>query len=100
MSTDVLNQFAEAVAEILRPTLEQMIDERLKEINNTQEKEKDEYLTRAEVCKMLKISLPTLHSMVNKGLLRKYKAQGHTIFKASEVERAVILGVTLKYRRS
>lgn len=95
--------FLESLATMLRPRIEDIVAEKvaaqLKAMDTKKQPENDQYLTRAEVCKMLKISLPTLHSMVNRGLLRKYKAQGRTIFKAVEIERAVSLGVTKKYIR-
>ncbi len=48
----------------------------------------EEYLTRKEVAECYKISLPTVHAWINKGLLTAYKIEGRTLFKADEVAAA------------
>lgn len=50
----------------------------------------EEYLTREEVCKLLKISQPTLDRYTKKGILRKYSLVGRILYKRSEVESSLI----------
>lgn len=54
-----------------------------------QPKEPTQYLTRAEVAKMLQIDLSTLHSWVKKGKLKSYGIGHRVYFKRSEVETAL-----------
>ena len=43
------------------------------------------YLTRAQVCDRLHISLPTVHAWMKKGILKPYHIGGRTLFRESEV---------------
>ena len=44
------------------------------------------YLTRKELAEYLKISLPTLHKLVNNGTIKAYKIGGSVRFKKTEIE--------------
>lgn len=46
----------------------------------------DRYLTRDEVADFFKITLPTLHSWINAGILKAYKIGNKTRFLYSEVK--------------
>ncbi len=45
-----------------------------------------EYLTRSEVCKLLKINLSTLHRWTKQGKLPSYGISNRIYFKRSEVD--------------
>lgn len=47
------------------------------------------YLTRAQVCQRLHITLPTVHSWMKSGKLQPYHIGGRTLFKEAEVLQAV-----------
>jgi len=49
----------------------------------------DKYLTRAEVAKFLKISLPTLHRYTKDGILKSYRIVGKVRYKFQDVENAL-----------
>lgn len=49
----------------------------------------DEYLTRKQCAERLHITLPTLHSYINKGVLVAYKIGRRTLFKSEEVDAAL-----------
>lgn len=49
----------------------------------------DEYLTRKQCAERLHITLPTLHSYINKGVLIAYKIGRRTLFKSEEVDAAL-----------
>lgn len=57
-------------------------------------------LTRKEVAEMLHISLPTLHSYINKGLVCPQKIGGRVLFDANEVEEAMATKVVFRYKHS
>lgn len=49
------------------------------------EDEADELLTRRDVAALLKVSLPTLHDWVKRGVIPTYRIEGNIRFKKSEV---------------
>ena len=54
-----------------------------------QPKEPTEYLTRSEVCKLLKIDLSSLHRWRKEGKLPSYGMGNRVYFKRSEVEQII-----------
>jgi excisionase family DNA binding protein len=54
-----------------------------------QPKEPTEYLTRSEVCKLLKIDLSTLHRWRIDGIIPSYGLGNRVYFKRSEVEELI-----------
>lgn len=52
-------------------------------------KEPDDFLTRMEVAKLLKISLTTVHEWVNTGTLKAYKVGNRTYFSRKEIENTL-----------
>ncbi len=66
------------------------LDDRFKQLKEQLELiSNEEYLTRNEASLLLKISLPTLHSWVNKGLLKKYELGGSRYFLRSEIHQRI-----------
>ena len=65
--------------------------EMIAEIVTTQTPRKDEdrFLTRRELAKKLKISLPTLHKHINAGKFTAYKINGRVLFRYDEVMEAL-----------
>jgi len=57
------------------------------------------YLSRAEVARLLKISLPTLHEWTKSELLQSYKIGNRVLYKQEEVEKALTQSPTFKYKR-
>ena len=57
-------------------------------------------LTRKEVAEMLHISLPTLHSYINKGLVIPQKIGGRVLFDAVEVEQAMESNKVMRYKHN
>lgn len=49
-------------------------------------KEPEDWMSRADVAKLLDIAYPTLHDWCNKSILKKYKIGSRTYFKRSEIE--------------
>jgi excisionase family DNA binding protein len=49
-------------------------------------KEPEDFLTRLETAKLLKISLTTVHEWANTGILKMYKLGNRTYFSRKEIE--------------
>jgi len=60
----------------------------------------NKYLSRAEVAKLLKISLPTLHIWTKLKLLQSYKIGNRVLYKQQEIDGALLNSVQLKYKRT
>ncbi len=57
-----------------------------------------EYLTRKEACKLLRISLCTLHSFTKKGTVKGYHIGGRILYKTEEVRESVKRIQETKYK--
>ena len=51
----------------------------------------EEYLTRAQIKKLLQISYPTIETWAEKGILKVYRIGTRKRYKKSEVEAALVL---------
>ena len=61
--------------------------------------EEPSYLTRKEAAEMLKVSLPTLHAMINAGAIKVTKAGQRTLIERSRFESDLADGKLAKYSR-
>ena len=83
----ILHDFSpEQITSLFEGLQNQLTD--LKE--NLQPKTPTEYLTRAEVARMLKCDLSTIHNWCVKGKLNPYGIGNRVYFKRSEVESNII----------
>lgn len=76
-------QLQEAILKGVKSQLEQLKRE-------YQPKEPEEYLSRSEVAKMLKVDISTVHNWSKSGKLQRHGIGNRVYFKRSEVERAII----------
>lgn len=67
---------------------EVMLDKKLK--TSLQIPAKEEYLSRKEAAKLLRITLPTLHEWTRIELVQSQKIGGRVLYQRSELEKAVI----------
>ncbi len=74
---------ADLVHEIKNAIIPELKEELSKEF---QPKQPTEYLTRTEVCKLLKIDLSTLHRWTKSGKLIAYGIGNRVYYKRSEIE--------------
>ena len=51
--------------------------------------DQDEWMSRADACKILKVSLPTLNTMLNQGKLHRYKVGRKTLISRDEVQQII-----------
>jgi excisionase family DNA binding protein len=77
-----------------------VIDEKLKILPITAKEEKSDLLSREEVAKMLKISLPTLNDWSKKGLVQSYRIGNRVLYKLHEILDSIKQVKNLKYRRA
>jgi len=50
----------------------------------------EEYLTKKEVAKMLKVTTATINNYINRGILKSYGLDRIVYFKRTEIEKAII----------
>ena len=70
----------------IEKTIEGKVNEKLEQLSS---KPTWEYLSRKEVCKILKISLPTLDRMVKESQVKSYRLGRKVRFRSDEVEQSV-----------
>ncbi len=87
-----LDEFRDIIGEIVEEKLKQFKPE------PTQKDTTGEYLTRNEVCKLLKISLTTLHYYTTGGTIKGYRIRGRILYKTTDVNNSVQEIQTLKYK--
>jgi excisionase family DNA binding protein len=68
--------------------IEQIIDKRLNSLSPQTQKQ-SEYISRKDVGKLLKVSLPTLHEYTKLGWLQSYKIGNRVLYKREEVEQSL-----------
>jgi excisionase family DNA binding protein len=77
----------------------QLIDAKISHLPQTQTKEQSGYLSRKEVAKLLKITLPTLHDWTKLKYLRAYKIGTRVLYKESEVIGTLERVPSFKHRK-
>jgi len=84
----------------LRDLIGNILEEKLNQFHPEprQTNENGEYLTRKEVCDLLRISLSTLHYYSKDGTLQSYRIGGRILYKTAEVENAVQEIQSTKYK--
>ena len=78
--------------------VEQLIDAKFS-IFPKKENDQPEYLSRKEVAKLLKITLPTLHDWTKLGFLKSYKMGSRVLYKLSEVKETLEKAQTYKHKK-
>jgi hypothetical protein len=76
-----------ALANLIDEKIKAQLDELKK---NFTPKEPDDFLTRNETAKLLKISLVCLHDWCNKGILHPYKMGNKTYFSRKQVTETLL----------
>lgn len=66
-----------------------LLDSRLNSTTPQKKENQSHYLSRTEVAKLLKISLPTLHDWTKLKWLQSYKIGNRVLYKLEEVEEAI-----------
>ena len=78
----------------------QVIDSKLSLVAaQTSKENQSKFITRQEVAKLLKISLPTLNEWTKLGWLQSYKLGNRVLYKQDEIELAVSKVATYKFKK-
>lgn len=77
-----------------------LLDSRLTSHTLPKSETQSQYLSRSEVAKLLKISLPTLHEWTKLNWLKSYKIGNRVLYKLEEVEEALTSVSNYKYKRN
>jgi excisionase family DNA binding protein len=84
-----VSEFSEALRQVVR-----------EELSILQPKQSTaNYLTRPEVAKLLKISLPTLNEYTRKGIIRGSRIGSRVLYLESDITSSVTDIPAIKYRR-
>jgi len=74
---------------LLKPIIKESLREALNEMDAERKEQEPRFITRAEVAEMLGVSLVTVHSYVNRGLLECKKIGHKTLFSEADVLKAI-----------
>ena len=77
----------------------QLIDAKLGLVQKPTENKQSKFISRLEVAKLLKISLPTLNEWTKLGRLLSYKMGNRVLYNAQEVERALCKVPAYKFKK-
>lgn len=83
-------QFIQTTPEQLKEQIAESIKEQLKQfVKENSEKPIEEYLTRNEVAKLLKVDLSTIHNWCRKGKLKPYGIGARVYFLKSDIDNCL-----------
>lgn len=88
-----LKDFRDIIGSIVEEKLQQF-----RPVEPPQTSAKGEYLTRKEVCDLLRISLSTLHYYSKDGTLQSYRVGGRILYKSVEVQSSIQSIQSNKYK--
>jgi len=77
----------------------QIVEDKLKQFKpEPQQQTNGEYITRRDVCTLLKISLATLHYYTKDGTLKGYRIGGRVLYRRDEITDSVQVIQSTKYK--
>lgn len=77
----------------------QLIDSKIGNIELPVKQNQSKFISRLEVAKLLKISLPTLNEWTKLGRLLSYKMGNRVLYNAQEVENSLCKATAYKYKK-
>jgi len=93
----IMEQF---IMDFLKPLIKDSLREALNEMDADRKEQEPRFITRAEVAEMLGVSLVTLHSYVNRGLLECKKIGHKTLFSEADVLKAIKSKKVYKFKHT
>ena len=90
---------AAVLGEIVEPFIDIIVDKVAAKVKEMASAREPRYYTRREVCKVLGISLPTLHEYTKRGDLQAMKVNGRVLYDAWQVDDAVRTHIIYKGKR-
>ena len=83
----------------IKKVLREVLEEKSNDFPKPVKSEDQEYLTRKEVAKLLKISLTTLNDWSKQGIVQAYRIGNRVLYKKKEIEDSVSKVQSSKYKR-
>ena len=83
----------------IKKVVEEVIENKLKNLNPQPEKEGLKLLSRKDTAKLLCISLPTLHDWTKTGIVKAHRIGNRILYKLEEVNGALKMIQTSKKER-
>lgn len=90
-----LHELEHKFAQIVEDKIKNLLSENTRNYENI----KEQYATRHEVSKRLRISLPTLNTFTKQGILNGYRMGRRVLYKWDEVEAVLQEITSTKYKR-
>lgn len=96
LAANPMNPDEESIRSIIREEVTRAVSEAFadEQKNNAA----PELLTRDEVCRLLKISKPTFHALVNRGLINPVKIGGRTLVREDVLRQKIESGEIRRYK--
>ena len=83
----------------IKKVLREVLEEKSNDFAKPVKSEDQEYLSRKEVAKLLKISLTTLNDWSKQGIVQAYRIGNRVLYKKKEIEDSVSKVQSFKYKR-
>ena len=90
---------ASAFSQFISAIAKEAYKEAYKDIETMMAKKEPKMYTRMEVAERLNISFPTLHALMNEGILKPTYVGRKPLFKVQDIEDAISTGELRKYKR-
>src|SRR4051812_41474986 len=78
--------------------IEQIFDAKISSQLPKSTENQSDFVTRKEVSKLLKVSLPTLHDWTKHGWLQSYKIGNRVLYKRQEIEDSINQVQSFKFK--
>lgn len=91
METAILLQTSES-------GLRSLIREELSQVLADLRPKEKRYYNRKQLCELFKVSLPTVHTWINNGVLECSKIGGRTLFDVDKIDALIGVNKVVKYR--
>ena len=83
----------------IKKVLREVLEEKSNDFAKPVKSEDQEFLTRKEVAKLLKISLTTLNDWSKQGIVQAYRIGNRVLYKKKEIVDSVSKVQSFKYKR-
>lgn len=88
-----------AFAQFMNEIVKQSYKQAYADIQEELAKDEPKMYTRMEVAERLNVSLPTVHALMNEGILKPTYIGRKPLFKVQDIEEAISTGELRKYKR-
>jgi len=89
----------DAIWGIFTPFIEAIADKVSERVLQATTHKEPRFYTRKETAKLLRITLPTLHSLTKRGIVKSKKISGRVLYYSDAIDEAIQQGTVFKYKR-